>query len=131
RRRSELDDVGSRGRRAHRHCWGRVRGGVATRSDRKGVVSPTVHLDPRAWLLWLAAATLPLLMGRNPFPILAVFLVVIVIRTAWAPALHNHESWGGLRRMLVIIATISVVFNVLTAPIGDQVLVNLPRWWPL
>lgn len=94
-------------------------------------MNPTRHLDPRAWLLWLASATLPVLMGRNPFPLLAVLLVVLGVRAAWAPSLGVQHGWGSLRRLLLIVAAVSVVFNLLTAPYGNQVMAHLPEWWPL
>ena len=94
-------------------------------------VDATRHLDPRVWLVWLAAVIVPALAGRNPFPLLTLLVVVVVIRSAWAPALARATGWSVILRFAVIASVLSVLFNVLTAPFGDQVLVRLPGWWPL
>ncbi len=88
-------------------------------------------MDPRVWLVWLAAVIVPALAGRNPFPLLALLIVVVVVRSAWAPALARDTGWSVILRFALIAAVISVAFNVLTAPFGDQVLLSLPGWWPL
>ncbi len=48
--------------------------------------APDDRLDPRAWLLWGAAASLPALLGRNPFPLLMTLVAVLGVRIAWADA---------------------------------------------
>ncbi len=74
---------------------------------------------------------IPALAGRNPFPLVALLIVVVVVRSAWAPALARDTGWALIVRLAVIASVISVIFNVLTAPFGDQVLLQLPGWWPL
>ena len=94
-------------------------------------IDATRHLDPRVWMVWLAAVIIPALAGRNPFPLFALLIVVVVVRSAWAPALARDVGWSLILRFAIIAAVISIVFNVLTAPFGDQVLLSLPGWWPL
>ncbi len=94
-------------------------------------VDATRHLDPRVWLVWMAAVILPALAARNPFPLLVLLVVVVVVRAAWSPSLASDTGWSVILRFAVIASVLSVVFNVLTAPFGDQVLVRLPGWWPL
>ena len=36
------------------------------------------RLDPRAWLAWGLAASLPALLGRNPFPLAMVLIAATV-----------------------------------------------------
>ena len=95
---------------------------------------PTVdaarHLDPRVWLVWLAAITVPALIARNPFPLFALLIVVLTVRAAWAPALARDAGWTFILRFAIVAAAVSVAFNALTAPFGAQVLVALPSWWP-
>ncbi|HEV2528374.1 MAG TPA: energy-coupling factor transporter transmembrane component T [Thermomicrobiales bacterium] len=94
-------------------------------------VDATQVLDPRVWLVWLAAVTFPALAGRNPFPLFGLLIVVIVVRGAWAPALVREAGWVLVLRIALFAAVLSVLFNLLAAPFGDQVLVRLPSWWPL
>ncbi len=93
-------------------------------------VDATRHLDPRVWLVWLTAVLVPTLAARNPFPLLALMIVVVVVRAAWAPALARDTGWSFILRFAVIASLISILFNVLTAPFGDQVLLDMPGWWP-
>ncbi|CAA9554292.1 MAG: hypothetical protein AVDCRST_MAG33-1154, partial [uncultured Thermomicrobiales bacterium] len=94
-------------------------------------IDATRHLDPRVWLGWLSAVTVPALVGRNPFPLLALLIVVLVVRSAWAPALSRDAGWTLILRFAVLVSIVSVLFNVLTAPFGDQVIATMPAWWPL
>lgn len=88
-------------------------------------------LDPRAWLAWGLAASLPPLLGRNPFPLVATLVVVIGVRTAWAGRTERVSSWSGIVRLALIFAAIGVLFNVLTVRSGDRVLVNVPPSAPI
>ena len=113
-------------------CKPRVASPVAT-TTRQTVepVDAARHLDPRVWLVWLAAVTGPALIARNPFPLAVLLIVVLTVRAAWAPALPRDGGWGGILRFAVVAAVIGVAFNALTAPFGNQRLVALPGWWPL
>lgn len=93
-------------------------------------VDATRHLDPRVWLVWLAAVIGPALIARNPFPLMALFIVVLVVRAAWTPALARDGGWSFVLRFAIVAALVSIAFNGLTAPFGDQILVRLPSWWP-
>jgi energy-coupling factor transport system permease protein len=88
-------------------------------------------LDPRAWLAWGAAASLPPLLGRNPFPLVATLVVVIGVRTAWAGQTERVGSWSGIVRLAVVFAALGVLFNVLTVRAGDRVLVTVPSSVPI
>ena len=39
-------------------------------------------LDPRSWLIWAVAASVPVLVGRNPFPIVVVLLASTLVYTS-------------------------------------------------
>ncbi len=89
------------------------------------------QLDPRAWLAWGLAAGMPALLGRNPWPLLAVLVAVIGVRLAWADRMTGGRSWGLFLRIALIFAAIGVVFNVLTVCAGDHVIATLPGELPL
>jgi energy-coupling factor transport system permease protein len=88
-------------------------------------------LDPRAWLAWGVAASLPPLLGRNPFPLAATLLVVLGVRAAWSARVERVSSWYGIVRLAVVFAAIGVLFNVLTVRSGDRVLFNVPPGVPI
>jgi energy-coupling factor transport system permease protein len=86
-------------------------------------------IDPRAWLLWAAAATVPPLVGRNPFVLLATTLAVLGVWAAWRDA--ATDGWGRLLRLGALFALVGVLFNTLTAHVGDRPFARLPDAWPL
>ncbi len=88
-------------------------------------------LDPRTWLIWAGAASLPPLAGRNPFPLLAVLLAVLGVRAAWQGHGEQGRQWQGVIRLAVIFALVATAFNALTVRAGTTELVRLPPWLPL
>ncbi|MGH2531840.1 MAG: energy-coupling factor transporter transmembrane component T [Thermomicrobiales bacterium] len=88
-------------------------------------------LDPRAWLIWGAAASLLPLLGRNPFALAAALLVVVSVRAAWSGRGRPIASWSWLVRLAAISALIGVLFNLLTYHGGDRELARLPEGWPI
>lgn len=89
------------------------------------------RLDPRAWLVWALAASLPPLLGRNPWLLGATLLAVLGVRAAWAAATPSAASWQGLARLAALFAAVGVAFNLLTVHAGDRVLVRLPVGVPV
>lgn len=89
------------------------------------------ELDPRAWLAWGAAASLPPLLGRNPFPLVATLLVVTGVCAVWSGRTERVSSWRGVVRLAVVFAALGVLFNVLTVRSGDRVLVEVPSSVPI
>ena len=92
---------------------------------------PAGRLDPRAWLLWGLAASLPPLLGRNPFVLVPTLLIALGVQASWAATAHRAGSWLALVRLAALFATVGVLFNVLTAHIGDRVIGRLPTSIPL
>jgi energy-coupling factor transport system permease protein len=91
-------------------------------------------LDPRAWLLWGVAASLPPLLGRNPWALAASLLAALGVWAAWVGGERGNPrlaSWATLARWAALFAAVGAVFNLLTVPVGDVVLVELPPGVPL
>lgn len=88
-------------------------------------------LDPRAWLLWGAAASLPALVGRNPFVLAATMLAVLGVRATWARGGVRSGGWATLVRLALVFAAIGAIFNLLTVHIGDRVLLRVPDVAPV
>jgi energy-coupling factor transport system permease protein len=87
-------------------------------------------LDPRAWISWAAAATLPPLIGRNPWPLAATLLAVLGVWAAWSAGAAGAR-WRPLLRLGLVFGAVSVLFNLLTAHVGDRVIGALPESWPV
>jgi energy-coupling factor transport system permease protein len=76
------------------------------------------------------AADLPPLLARNPFVLLAPLFAVLGVRAAWS-ATPAEAGWRGVLRLAIVFGTVSVIFNVLTAHVGDLVFARLPGWLPV
>lgn len=92
--------------------------------------SAHASLDPRAWLLWGAAASLPPLVGRNPFVLLASLLAALGVHAAWRDA-PGQRGWRGITRVALVFALVGSLFNVLTVHAGDRPFAQLPAAWPI
>jgi energy-coupling factor transport system permease protein len=87
------------------------------------------RLDSRAWVLWGAAAVIPLLVARNPFVVFVVLVSVLAVRIVWAS--RARQGWQWIVRVAVLFMAIGIMFNALTVHAGDQVLFALPDEIPL
>jgi energy-coupling factor transport system permease protein len=93
-------------------------------------MTATSELDSRAWLAWGLAAMLPLLLGRNPWLTAEVLIIVLVVRGTWLDR-QAEQSNAWFVRIALVMAAISVVFNVLTVHAGDRAFASLPNSWPV
>jgi energy-coupling factor transport system permease protein len=87
-------------------------------------------LDPRAWIIWAVAANLPPLVGRNPWPLAATLLAMLGVWAAWSAGAAGAR-WRPLLRLALVFGAVSVLFNLLTAHIGDRAIGELPESWPV
>ena len=92
---------------------------------------PIEPLDPRAWLVWGVAASLPALVGRNPWVLGMVLVAALGVRGAWAAVGAGGRGWGWVPRLAAVFAAVGVGFNVLTVHVGDRVMARLPEGWPV
>lgn len=94
-------------------------------------LSAAQTLDPRAWLVWGIAASLPPLVGRNPFMLAVTLVSVVIVRVAVGRTIESGPSTAGLIKLAAVFVAIGVVFNVLTVHSGDVVLATIPDALPL
>jgi energy-coupling factor transport system permease protein len=87
-------------------------------------------LDPRAWIIWAVAANLPPLVGRNPWPLAATLIAVLGVWAAYSTGAAGAR-WRPLLGLALVFGVVSVLFNLLTAHIGDRVIGTLPESWPV
>lgn len=86
-------------------------------------------IDPRVWLIWGVALSLPPMLGRNPFPLVACLTVALTVRDAASG--EQGAEWGRLIRLAAIFAVIGVVFNLVTYHGGDRAFAEVPGWIPI
>jgi energy-coupling factor transport system permease protein len=86
-------------------------------------------IDPRVWLLWGAALSLPPMLGRNPFPLVACLIVALTVR--YAASGVGGAEWGKLIRIATVFAGIGVIFNLVTYHGGDRAFGEIPGWIPI
>jgi hypothetical protein len=90
-----------------------------------------MEIDPRAWMLWGVAASLPPLTGRNPLPLIVTLLAVVLVRMAVTPLRAGRFTVSGIIKLAIAFLVIGIVFNILTVRTGDRIIVTLPQWMPL
>jgi energy-coupling factor transport system permease protein len=87
-------------------------------------------IDVRAWVLWAVTALVVASSTRNPLYLVLLLLVVAVVDKAHAPG-HRQRAVLSPLRFAAVAVPLSVLFNGLTAHLGDTVLFRLPTWLPL
>jgi energy-coupling factor transport system permease protein len=86
-----------------------------------------MQLDNRTWLAWGIAASVPALIGRNPFILLETLILVVTVRLVTS----RTSEWGWAIRILAIFVAIGVGFNLLTVHSGDRVIGRIPEFVPV
>jgi energy-coupling factor transport system permease protein len=86
-----------------------------------------MQLDNRTWLAWGMAASIPPLIGRNPFILLETLVLVVTVRLVTG----RTNEWGWAIRILTVFIAIGIVFNLLTVHSGDRVIGGVPESIPV
>lgn len=86
-----------------------------------------MQLDSRTWLIWGFAASLPVVISRNPFLLTELLIIMLIVRAASPRA--SEGTW--MIRIVSIFILVSVVFNLLTVHSGNLVIAELPDRWPI
>ena len=86
-------------------------------------------LQPRTWLVWVVAASLPGLVTRNPMVLGLALLAIAVVRSR----LRLDGAGRGLPmwRLGLTMTAVATLWNALTVHYGATVLLALPAWLPL
>ena len=87
-------------------------------------------VDVRAWLLWALTVLVVASSARNPFYVVLLLLITMVVGATCAPARGRRGAPSSLRFAAVAVP-MAALFNGLTAHLGDTVLLRLPAWLPL
>lgn len=88
--------------------------------------------NPLPWLSWSAAAMLLVVLTRNPVLLGLSGLAIMIVRVS-NPSEGGAErlSWWLIIRIAGIVASVSVVFNLLTVHVGDRTFAHLPKSIPI
>ena len=83
------------------------------------------------WLLWLMLMTITLLSTRNPFYLLGIVTLLLLLGSMLSKRKH-YSSWLGQNlRFLVTMVLLSTLINTLFTHTGRTVLFTLPENWLL
>lgn len=85
--------------------------------------------DPRAWIIWTAAAAVVAMLARNP-----LYTILLLLAVSLVKAVYDEEGRGlelPLRRIGLLVIALSTLFNALFVHVGANVLFRLPEAWPL
>ncbi len=80
----------------------------------------------RAWLAWLAAASIAVFLTSNPLYLATACLVGLAVYAS-VPSSARRRAYGLIIRVGLFFALLSIPFNVLTGSAGATVLFEIPR----
>ncbi|MFQ5398671.1 MAG: energy-coupling factor transporter transmembrane component T [Anaerolineae bacterium] len=84
---------------------------------------------PSAWVVWLLAAAVTVLLIRNPFYLLILLLAALLARDSAAGRDGDFEL--PLACISLAILLFATLFNAISVHVGETVLLTLPPQWPL
>jgi len=79
------------------------------------------------WMLWLTMALLPAMVTRNPLYLAILLVAVAVAYSTMGRRSTMASSWGLFLKAGLILASFSILFNLLTVHYGETVILTLPR----
>ena len=83
------------------------------------------------WLLWAIGAAVPALIIGNPLYLILLALCVGLVHTAVGSDLRRAAAWRDALKFGMLIWAITIPYHLLTHHQGKQVLLRLPRSWPI
>lgn len=83
--------------------------------------------DNRAWFAWGIAASFPAIVGRNPWVLAELLVIVLVVRAICG----GGEGYAWLVRIVAVFVSIGVIFNLLTVHTGDRTFATIPDAVPI
>ncbi|HIP96955.1 MAG TPA: energy-coupling factor transporter transmembrane protein EcfT [Anaerolineae bacterium] len=86
---------------------------------------------PIAWLLWLGAAVLPVMLSQNPLYLAIVCLAAGIVYAAVRQRSPLARGWSSFLKLGLTLIAFTVPLNALSVHAGRLVLFTLPRSWPL
>ncbi len=91
----------------------------------------TTSTNPIPWIVWGIAVTLATIATRNPLYLALVLSATAVVYLSRRPRSGHAQIWSIVIRIGVLVAAVSVSFNLLTVHSGDQTIVRIPGAIPI
>lgn len=91
----------------------------------------TQRFSAQAWLIWTVAAAFIVLITRNPLYLSLILASVLAVYLSLEQRSAIALAWSTVLRIGLVVAGISVLFNVLTVHSGDRTIASLPSSWPI
>jgi energy-coupling factor transport system permease protein len=91
----------------------------------------TQRFSAPAWLVWTVSTGIIVLISRNPIYLGLAMLSVLAVYLSLEHRSAITLAWGTVLRIGLVIASISVLFNILTVRTGDRQFGALPESWPI
>lgn len=110
----------------------RAGGGSDVTPRRASTATPSGStINAGAWLCWFAAACALPLTSRNPFYLLLGLVIAAVVYLALPRRTRAAKAWTAFVIVGVSMATLAILFNVLTVHVGDATITTLPDALPI
>jgi energy-coupling factor transport system permease protein len=89
------------------------------------------HANPLAWSAWGLAVALVTISTRNPLYLFLALVATTIVYLTRATNGADSATWSLVVRIGALVATVSVLFNFVTAHSGDHVLFHIPSSIPI
>lgn len=91
----------------------------------------TQRLNPVAWLVWAGAASLLVVSTRNPLLLATCGVAILIVYLSLEHGSSARAAWATVLRIGLVVALLSIVFNLATVHIGDHVIAHIPAVLPI
>jgi energy-coupling factor transport system permease protein len=87
--------------------------------------------NPAPWILWGLVVTLSTVATRNPLYLSMVLAAVTIVHLSRPRDGEYHTVWSVVIRIGVLVAVMTITFNLLTVHAGDRILAQIPGRIPI
>lgn len=83
--------------------------------------------NARAWMIWIAAAAVIVMIARNPLYALTMLTVTLIVTAAFRRSAGDQQGLS-LVRIGAFILIFSALYNAFFVHVGETVIITLPDW---
>ncbi len=87
--------------------------------------------NPITWVAWGGAVTIAVVSTRNPLYLSLVLIATVIVYAARHPTSQSASIWNLVIRIGLVVASVSIIFNLLTAHAGNSTFARLPHYLPI
>lgn len=89
------------------------------------------HANPVCWSVWGLAVALVTISTRDPLYLVLAFIATTIVYLTRVTDSPDSATWSLVVRIGAVVSVVSVLFNLLTAHSGEDVLFNTPSDIPI